>query len=79
MKTLSLAEVKTNLWSLLKEVQTGSGIAISCGKKREAVAVIISYKEYKRRKKRQLGTLQGKMNVIFEKDFAISDTDFIRS
>ena len=79
MKTLPLAEVKTNFSSLLKEVQTGSEIAISYGKKREVVAVIVSYKEYKRSKKRKLGTLKGKMKVIFEKDFAMTDTDLIQS
>jgi prevent-host-death family protein len=78
MKTIPLAVAKANLSTLLKEVQTGSEIAISCGKKREAIAVIICYKEYKRRKKRQLGTLKGKMKVIFKKDFAISDAAFIR-
>jgi prevent-host-death family protein len=79
MKTLPLAEVKTNFSSLLKEVQTGSEIAISYGKKREVVAVIVSYKEYKRSKKRKLGSLKGKMKVIFEKDFAMTDTGLIQS
>ena len=79
MKTLPLAEVKTNFSSLLKEVQAGSEVAISYGKKREIIAVIVSYKEYKRSKKRKLGTLKGKMKVIFEKDFAMTDTDLIQS
>jgi prevent-host-death family protein len=79
MKTLPLAEVKTHFSSLLKEVQTGSEIAISYGKKRETIAVIVPYKEYKRSKKRKLGTLKGKMKVIFEKDFAMTDADLIRS
>jgi prevent-host-death family protein len=79
MKTLPLSEVKTNFSSLLKEVQTGSDIAISYGKKRETIAVIVSYKEYKRSKKRKLGTLKGKMKVIFEKDFAMTDADLVKS
>jgi prevent-host-death family protein len=79
MKTLPLAEVKTNLSSVLKEVQTGSEIAITYGKKRETIAVIVPYKEYKRSKKRKLGTLKGKMKVIFEKDFSMSDADLIQS
>ncbi len=78
MKTLPLAEVKTHLSSLLKEVETGSEIAISFGKKRETIAVIVPYKEYKRSKKRRLGMLKGKMKVIFEKDFSIRDKDFIK-
>lgn len=76
MKTLPLAEVKTNFSSLLKEVQTGSEIAISYGKKRETIAVIVPYEAYKRSKKRKLGTLKGKMKVIFEKDFSMADSDF---
>jgi prevent-host-death family protein len=79
MKTLPLAEVKTNFSSLLKEVRTGSEIAISYGKKRETIAVIVPYKEYKRSKKRKLGTLKGKMKVIFEKDFSMSDEQLIHS
>ena len=79
MKTLPLAEVKTHLSSLLKEVETGSEIAISFGKKRETIAVIVPYKEYKRSKKRRLGTLKGKMKVIFEKDFSLNDQDLAKS
>jgi prevent-host-death family protein len=79
MKTLPLAEVKTHLSSLLKEVETGSEIAISFGKKRETIAVIVPYKEYKRSKKRRLGTLKGKMKVIFRKDFSMTDSDLIKS
>jgi prevent-host-death family protein len=79
MKTLPLAEVKTNFSSLLKEVQAGSVIAVSYGKKRETIAVIVPYKEYKRSKKRKLGSLKGKMKVIFEKDFSITDADLIKS
>jgi prevent-host-death family protein len=79
MKTLPLAEVKTHLSSLLKEVETGSEIAISFGKKRETIAVIVPYKEYKRSKRRRLGTLKGKMRVIFENDFSLTDKDLIKS
>jgi antitoxin (DNA-binding transcriptional repressor) of toxin-antitoxin stability system len=79
MKTLPLAEVKTNFSSLLKEVQACNEIAVSYGKKRETIAVIVPYKEYKRSKKRKLGSLKGKMKVIFENDFSITDADFIQS
>ena len=79
MKTLPLAEVKTHLSSLLKEVETGSEIAISFGKKRETIAVIVPYKEYKRSKRRRLGTLKGKMKVVFEKDFSMTDKDLFKT
>ncbi len=75
MKTLSVAQVKTHLSSLLKEVEGGNEIAISFGKKKQTIAVIISYDEYKRNKKRQLGTLKGKMKVIFNDNSSITDEE----
>jgi len=60
MKTLPVAEVRTNFSSLLKEVESGNEIGISFGRKKETIAVIIPIEEYKRMKTRKLGTLQGK-------------------
>jgi len=77
MKTFSVAQVKTHLSSLLKDVESGNEIAISFGKKKETIAVIIPYNEYKRSKKRKLGTLKGKMKVIFKSDFKMTDNEFI--
>ena len=77
MKTLSVAQVKTHLSSLLKEVESGNEIAISFGKKRETIAVIVPYLEYKRSKKRKLGSLKGKMSVIFKNDFKMTNEEFI--
>ena len=79
MKTLPVAEVKTHLSSLLKEVETGSEIAISFGRKKETIAVIIPYKAYKRNQKRKLGSLKGKMEVIFKDDFFMSDEELLNS
>ena len=78
MKTLPVAEVKTHFSSLLKEVELGNEIAISYGKKKETIAVIIPYELYKKSKKRQLGTLKGKIEVEFSNDFPMTDEEFIR-
>jgi antitoxin (DNA-binding transcriptional repressor) of toxin-antitoxin stability system len=75
MKTFSVAHVKTNLSSILKEVESGEEIAISFGKKKEMIAVIVSYNAYKQSKKRKLGTLKGKMSVEFKEDFKMSDDE----
>jgi antitoxin (DNA-binding transcriptional repressor) of toxin-antitoxin stability system len=79
MKTLPVAEVKTHLSALLKEVEIGNEIAISYGKKKETIAVIIPYETYKKSKKRKLGTLKGKMNVIFKEDFSMTDVELLNS
>lgn len=77
MKTFSVAHVKTNLSSILKEVESGEEIAISFGKKKEMIAVIVSYNVYKQSKKRKLGTLGGKMTVEFREDYKMSDKELL--
>jgi antitoxin (DNA-binding transcriptional repressor) of toxin-antitoxin stability system len=79
MKTLSLAEAKTHFSSVLKDVGLGNEIAISYGRKKETIAVIIPYETWKKSKKRQLGTLEGTVTVKFSKDFSMTDEEFIKS
>ncbi|MDR2402398.1 MAG: type II toxin-antitoxin system Phd/YefM family antitoxin [Spirochaetaceae bacterium] len=79
MKTVSLAEAKTHFSAILKDVGLGNEVAIAYGKKKETIAVIIPYKTWKKSKKRQLGTLEGKVTVKFSKDFSITDEALINS
>lgn len=79
MKTLPVSEVKTHLSALLKEVEAGKEIAISFGKRKETIAVIIPYSEYKNSKKRVLGALKGTMKAAFKDDFHMTDEELIRS
>ena len=80
MKTLQFTEVKNHFSTVLKEVENGNEIAISYGNDEKTIAVIISYENWiknKKNKKRQLGTLEGKMSVEFAKDFEITDEELI--
>jgi len=77
MKTLQSAKAKAHFSSVLKEVEAGNEIAITYGKKKQAIAVIIPYEKWKKNKKRQLGTLEGKMTVTFPNDFAMTDEALI--
>jgi antitoxin (DNA-binding transcriptional repressor) of toxin-antitoxin stability system len=79
MKTLSLAEAKTHFSAIIKDVGLGNEVAISYGKKRETIAVIIPYVTWKKSKKRQLGTLEGMVTVKFSKDFSMTDEELINS
>jgi antitoxin (DNA-binding transcriptional repressor) of toxin-antitoxin stability system len=74
MKTLQSTEAKTHFSSVLKDIEAGNEVAIVYGKKKETIAVIIPYKKWK---KRQLGTLEGKMSVKFTEDFAMTDEELI--
>jgi antitoxin (DNA-binding transcriptional repressor) of toxin-antitoxin stability system len=79
MKTLSLAEAKTHFSAILRDVVLGNEFAISYGKKKETIAVIIPYETWKKSKKRQLGTLEGKVTVKFSKDFSMTDEELTNS
>jgi prevent-host-death family protein len=43
MKALALAEAKTHFSAVMKEVEQGNEVAISYGKKKETIAVIMPY------------------------------------
>ena len=73
MKTLALAEAKTHFSAVMKEVEQGNEVAISYGKKKETIAVIVPYETWKKSKKRQLGTLRDKGALVFAADFSMSD------
>jgi prevent-host-death family protein len=77
MRTLQSAEAKTHFSSILKDVEAGNEVAISYGKKKQAIAVIIPYEKWKRNQKRQLGTLEGKITVDFADDFKMTDEELI--
>jgi prevent-host-death family protein len=77
MKTLPLAEAKNHFSSVLKDVELGNEIAISYGKKKETIAVIISYEKWKKSRKRELGALKHRAKVTFSKDFSITTEELI--
>ncbi|MCL1811918.1 MAG: type II toxin-antitoxin system Phd/YefM family antitoxin [Treponema sp.] len=77
MKTLQSAEAKTHFSSILKDIEAGNEVAITYGKKKETIAVIIPYKKWKKSRKRQLGSLEGKISVKFAEDFSMTDEELI--
>lgn len=79
MKTLSVAEARTNFSALLKEVELGNEIGIAFGRKKETIAVIVPIEEYKKIKTRKLGTLEGKVKVEFSENWSITEEEFINS
>ena len=79
MKVLQSSEAKTHFSSVLREIEAGNEVAIAYGRKKQTVAVIVPYEQWKKSKKRQLGTLQKKAKVHFSADFAMSDEELINS
>jgi antitoxin (DNA-binding transcriptional repressor) of toxin-antitoxin stability system len=79
MKTFQVADAKTHFSTLLKDVGAGHEIAISYGKQREKIAVIVPYTLWKKSKPRKLGTLEGKGTVSFHDDWYMTDEEFLNS
>ena len=77
MKTISLADVKTNYQTFIHDITSGNELAITQEKDTKTIAVIIPYDKWQKTKKRQIGTLQSRGTVIFEKDFQITDEEFV--
>ena len=77
MKTLPVTEAKTLLPSLLNEVVLGNEVAISYDNEKDAVAILIPYTMWKKTKKRELGTLRSRAEVLFSEQFSITDEELI--
>jgi prevent-host-death family protein len=77
MKSLTVGEFKARFSAILKEVQAGHPIAITYGKKRATVAVLLPYDQYMQSTQRKLGVLQDKASYHMHDDFKIADEDFL--
>ena len=78
MKKLPVGELKTHFSEVLDQIKSGEEIVITFGKKKESIAVIIPYKEYKKKNKIQLGLLSKKLIKIHE-DFSMTEEELLNS
>ena len=78
MKSIAVGVFKAQFSSVIKEVQEGHPIAITYGKKRTKLAVLVPYDQYvKSVNKREIGVLQGKASYSMHDDFKITDEAFL--
>lgn len=75
MKTYAVGEFKTHFSEIIERVRAGEEIIISYGKKKENVAVLIPYADYKTKKIR-LGLLREKSIKIHD-DFQMSEEELL--
>jgi len=68
MDVLSVGEFKTKFSEVLQKVKKGESVAVSYGKSKKKVAVLVPANGYKS-KKRKLGIWKGKATVKFARDF----------
>jgi antitoxin (DNA-binding transcriptional repressor) of toxin-antitoxin stability system len=76
MKTMTVGDLKTRFSEVLQEVQAGEEIAVTFGKKKEIIAYLIP-KSARKSTKRTLGILANKGKVTFQKDFTITEEEFL--
>lgn len=77
MKTISTGDFKVNLARVLKEIMEGEEYAISYGKKKEKVAVILPYSKYIDENPRKLGLLAKKGSFKINKDFKMTEEELL--
>jgi prevent-host-death family protein len=79
MSRVPIAEAKANLSALIKEVQNGEEYTITKGQTREPVAVLVSFKDWKKSRRRVGGTLKDKMDLVFADDWRMTDEELLNS
>jgi prevent-host-death family protein len=79
MKSMPVGEFKTKFSQVIERVKKGEKVAISYGKKKENIAVIVPYAEYKRTSAIKLGLLKGKASYAFKKDFSMTFEELVGS
>jgi antitoxin (DNA-binding transcriptional repressor) of toxin-antitoxin stability system len=76
MKVLSVGEFKANFSEVLKKVLAGEEIGISYGKKKEIVARLLPKSAFPKTR-RKIGILESKGKVVFEKEFKMTEKEFL--
>ncbi len=79
MKTLTVGELKARFSEVLAQVKAGKEIIVSVGRKREKVAVLVPYSQYRSKPERKLGLLKGRGQCVIRKDFKLSDEEMLTS
>ncbi len=79
METLTIGELKARFSEVLEKVRKGQRIAISYGRKRQKVAVIVPYSERFESEQRELGILKGKASFKVHPDFKMTDQELLDS
>ena len=69
MQTITVTQFKAHFSEVLDLVQHGEDIAISYGKKKEKIAVLVPFANYESKPQRTLGLLAGKASFSIADDF----------
>ncbi|WP_419800838.1 type II toxin-antitoxin system Phd/YefM family antitoxin [Mucilaginibacter sp.] len=76
MKKMSVGEFKTNFSQVIEEVKAGEKIVVTFGRKKKVIGYFLPENSAEK-PKRKLSILAGKSEVIFEKDFEMTEEEFL--
>lgn len=76
MKNLSVGELKARFSEIIEEVKSGETIGVLYGKKKQPVAMIVPFSS-KKRGKRKIGVLQGKVTIAISEDIKMTEEELI--
>jgi len=79
MQTLSIGELKSRFSEVLGRLRGGQEIVISYGKKKEKIAVLVPYNNYRGRSERRLGLLKEHGRCVIREDFKMTDEEILDS
>ncbi|MCB1143906.1 MAG: type II toxin-antitoxin system Phd/YefM family antitoxin [Leptospiraceae bacterium] len=77
MKTLQVGEFKSHFSEVIEDIKRGEEVAISFGKKKEKIAVLVPYAKYSKKKHRKIGILKKKASFKIKSNFKISEEEFL--
>lgn len=77
MKSLPVGELKAQFSEVLEKVQQGESFGILYGKNKKLVAEINPPRKQKKKKKRKIGILDGKMEIVFADNFKMTDEELL--
>ncbi len=79
MKTMTVAEFKSQFSEVLQTLKSGEEIAVSYGKKHETIGVFMPFSKYYSQKPRKLGILNGKASFKIGTNFKMTEEEFLNS
>ncbi|TGN17495.1 type II toxin-antitoxin system Phd/YefM family antitoxin [Leptospira idonii] len=76
MKSFPVGELKSHFSEVLEYVKNGERVGILFGKNKKTIAMIVPVNQ-KTNVKRKIGILDGKVKISFEKNFSITEEEFL--
>ncbi|TGL84876.1 prevent-host-death protein [Leptospira congkakensis] len=76
MKSYSVGKLKSHFSEVLESVKKGEKVGILFGKNKNTIAMIVPIHP-KTAANRKIGLLDGKVKISFDKDFSITEEEFL--